>query len=70
MFAPRRTPPAAVERLSAILAEATADPAVRARIADFGAVPASRSPADVAAMVPQEFRRWSALVRERNMRVE
>lgn len=70
MFAPRATPPAAVERLTAILAEAMASPEVRERITTFGAVPASRSNANFAAMVPQEYRRWGALVKERNIRVE
>jgi tripartite-type tricarboxylate transporter receptor subunit TctC len=71
MFAPRSsTPPEAVERLSAILAEAMADPAVRASIAKFGAVPASRSNADFAAMVPEEFLRWGTLVKERNIHTE
>jgi len=70
MFAPRGTPPAAIARLSGILAEAMADPAVRARITSFGAVPASRSNADFAALVPQEFRRWGALVKERDIHVE
>jgi tripartite-type tricarboxylate transporter receptor subunit TctC len=70
MFAPRATPPAAVERLAAILAEAMANPEVRERITTFGAVPASRSNASFAAMVPQEFSRWGALVKERNIRVE
>ena len=70
MFAPRGTPPAAVERLSGILAGAMADPAVRARITSFGAVPASRSVADFRALVPEEFRRWGALVKERDIHVE
>ena len=70
MFAPRSTPPAAIERLSTILAEAMADPAVRTLITEFGAVTASRSNADFAAMVPQEFSRWGALVKERDIRVE
>jgi tripartite-type tricarboxylate transporter receptor subunit TctC len=70
MFAPRGTPPAAIEQLSTILAKAMADPAVRARITTFGAVPASRPNANFVAMVPQEFRRWGALVKERNIRVE
>ncbi|WP_043830330.1 Bug family tripartite tricarboxylate transporter substrate binding protein [Muricoccus aerilatus] len=70
MFAPRSVPPAAAARLSAILAEAMADPAIRARITSFGAVPASRPNADFAAMVPEEFRRWGVLVKERNIRVD
>jgi tripartite-type tricarboxylate transporter receptor subunit TctC len=70
MFAPRATPPEAAERLAAILAEAMANPEARARITSFGAVPASRSNASFAAMVPQEFSRWGALVKERNIRVE
>ncbi|MFC7738673.1 Bug family tripartite tricarboxylate transporter substrate binding protein [Roseomonas sp. GCM10028921] len=70
MFAPRSVPQAAVERLSAILAEAMADPAIRARITTFGAVPATHSNADFSAMVPAEFRRWGDLVKERNIRVD
>jgi tripartite-type tricarboxylate transporter receptor subunit TctC len=70
MFAPRGMSQAAVERLSTILAEAMADSAIRTRIITFGAVPATRSNADFAAMVPAEFRRWGDLVKERNIRVE
>jgi tripartite-type tricarboxylate transporter receptor subunit TctC len=70
MFAPRGTPPEAVERLSAILGEAMRDPAIRASITKFGAEPASRSNADFAAMVPQEFLRWGTLVKERNIHPE
>lgn len=70
MFAPRSVPADAAARVSGILAEAMSDPAVRARITTFGAVPATRSNADFAAMVPEEYRRWGSLVRERNIRVE
>lgn len=70
MFAPRGTPPGAVQRLSAILAEAMARPDIRNRITSFGAVPASRSNAEFAAMVPAEYKLWGALVKERNIRVE
>lgn len=70
MFAPRGTPPAAIARLSDILAAAMASPEIRERITAFGAVPASRSNADFAAMVPREFARWGALVKERDIRVE
>ena len=70
MFAPRSVPSAAAERLAVILAEAMANPEVRERITTFGAVPASRTNASFAAMVPQEYSRWGALVKERNIRVE
>lgn len=70
MFAPRSVPTAAAARLSTILAEALAEPSIRARITSFGAVPASRSNTGFVAMVPEEFRRWGALVKERNIRVD
>ena len=70
MFAPRAVPAEAVARLSEALAAAMADPAIRARITTFGAVPSSRSNAGFAAMVPAEFRRWGALTSERNIKAE
>jgi tripartite-type tricarboxylate transporter receptor subunit TctC len=70
MFAPRTVPSEAARRLAEILADAMASPEVRERITAFGAVPASRSNASFAAMVPEEYGRWGALVKERNIRVE
>ncbi|MCR0980725.1 Bug family tripartite tricarboxylate transporter substrate binding protein [Roseomonas populi] len=70
MFAPRGVPAEAAGRLSGILAAAMADPAIRQRITTFGAVPATRSNADFTAMVPEEFRRWGALIKERNIKTE
>jgi tripartite-type tricarboxylate transporter receptor subunit TctC len=70
MFAPRSVPAEAAARLSAALAEAMADAGIRQRITSFGAIPASRGNADFAAMVPAEFQRWGALVKERNIKAE
>lgn len=70
LFAPRTVPAEAAARVAAILGEAMADDAIREQIRAFGAVPASRGTADFAAMVPAEFLRWGALVKERNIRVE
>jgi tripartite-type tricarboxylate transporter receptor subunit TctC len=70
MFAPRTVPAEGAARVAAILAEAMGQPATREQITTFGAVPASRSNADFAAMVPVEFQRWGALVKERNIHVE
>ncbi|SHI39767.1 Tripartite-type tricarboxylate transporter, receptor component TctC [Roseomonas rosea] len=70
MLAPRGTPPEGVERMATLLAEAMADPAIRQRIAGFGALPATRDRAAFAAMFPEEFRRWGEVVKARGLRAE
>lgn len=70
LFAPRMTPPEGVARIMALLQEAMADPAVRARIAGFGVQPGTRDRAAFAALFPEEFRRWGELVRARGIRAE
>lgn len=70
LFAPRTTPPEGVARMAALLQEAMADPAVRARIAGFGVQPGTRDRAAFAALFPEEFRRWGELVRARGIRAE
>jgi tripartite-type tricarboxylate transporter receptor subunit TctC len=68
LLAPRSVPEAGVARVAALLRTAVADPALRARIVAFGAVPATRDRAAFAAMFPEEYRRWGDLVRARGLR--
>ncbi|MBR0663786.1 tripartite tricarboxylate transporter substrate binding protein [Roseomonas hellenica] len=70
LFAPLMTPPEGVARVAALLQEAMADPAVRARIAGFGVQPATRDRAAFVALFPEEFTRWGELVRARGIHAE
>ncbi|MBE9604182.1 tripartite tricarboxylate transporter substrate binding protein [Acetobacteraceae bacterium H6797] len=70
MFAPKATPADGIARLKTVLAEAMAEQGVRERITGFGAVPATRSAADFAALVPAEYKRWGDLVKERNIKID
>ncbi|MFC3127754.1 Bug family tripartite tricarboxylate transporter substrate binding protein [Pseudoroseomonas globiformis] len=70
MLAPGRVPSDAAARVAAVLAEAMADQTVREQIRAFGALPATRSNADFAALLPEEFQRWGTLVKERDIRVQ
>jgi len=65
MYAPARTPPEIVGRLAGAVAAALADPAVQARLARFGVeIPTDLGPADLAAYLDSEKRKWGAVIRE------
>ena len=64
-MAPAGTPEPAVRRLNALLGEALADDAVRARLRDLGARPEGGPPERFAAHVRSEVARWRQVV-ERN----
>ncbi|UUX97007.1 Bug family tripartite tricarboxylate transporter substrate binding protein [Aquabacterium sp. J223] len=63
VFAPARTPPALIDRLSAEIAKVMATPAFRDKAADLGATADYQSPRDFAAMVRAEDLRWAAVVK-------
>lgn len=66
--APRGTPEPVVERLNQEVNAALADPAMRARLADLGAIPAAGSPADFARFIVSETARYRDVVRSANIR--
>jgi tripartite-type tricarboxylate transporter receptor subunit TctC len=70
LLAPRSVPEEGVAHMAALLREALADPAVRARIAGSGALPATRDRAAFAALLPEEYRRWGEIVRARGLRAQ
>lgn len=63
LLAPARTPPAAVARLNAAGAAATADATVRERLLNEGIVAAGGSPADFGTFLTREAERWRPLLR-------
>jgi tripartite-type tricarboxylate transporter receptor subunit TctC len=58
------TPPALVERLSADVAAALADPGVQARLAPLGADYRASSPAAMGALIAEEVARWGPVIRD------
>ena len=70
LFAPARTPPAVIERLYRAVAEALSKDAVRAAMAKQGIPAALKTPAEVAAMLPGEVRKWAAVIRTAHVAVE
>lgn len=63
LLAPAGTPPAIVARLNDELRAALATEAVRQRIIDEGAEPAPTTPAQYAAVIDSDERKWSAVIR-------
>ncbi len=70
VFAPARTPDAAVMRINAALAEVLADPALQERMAFVGATARSMSPAEFGDYASREFERWGRVVRENGITME
>ncbi|WP_326538830.1 Bug family tripartite tricarboxylate transporter substrate binding protein [Pseudorhodoferax sp.] len=68
--APKGTPPAVVARLHAAFAEAMAKAEVKERILSQSNELGGGTPADFAAFIASESAKWSALVKERNIRIE
>ncbi len=61
--APRNTPAEIVEKLNREINVALADPKLKARLAELGAVPLSGSPGDYARLVAEETEKWGKVVK-------
>ena len=61
--APPRTPKPIVARINAAMNEAFALPEVRARLATLSMQPAGGTPADMAAFLKAETKRWGEVIR-------
>ena len=70
LAAPAATPAPIVERLSRELRAAVMSEEVRARMLSEGAEPVASTPAEYAAEIDAEERKWSALVKSLNLKVE
>lgn len=67
---PARTPPAAIERLSAAAARALQDWALRDRLLNEGQFAVGSSPAEYAAFLDREMDRWRPLLQRMNIKVD
>jgi tripartite-type tricarboxylate transporter receptor subunit TctC len=70
VFGPAGTPPAVVERVNAELNRLVGDAAIKDRFAQLGFETTGGTPADFAAVVQSEARKWSQVIREANVKPE
>lgn len=70
IVAPAATPRALIERLSADIRQALADPALHAAIIARGGVPDPSSPNEFAAYIRAETAKWAQVIREAHVRPE
>lgn len=70
LFAPAGTPAHVVERISKEVQAMVANPAVRKRFADVGAVPGGTSPAAFAAFAKRDYDVMGNLIREQGLKIE
>jgi len=68
--APRGTPRAVIERLNKEVVAATADPAVRARLTDFGAEPLASTPEEFGRFISSEMVKWREIITKGNITLE
>lgn len=70
LMAPAGTPPEVIRRLNAEVTRAMAQPDVVAQLLAEGSVPMSGSPQQVAQFLRSEQLRWSAVVRDANVKLD
>ena len=70
VFGPANLPPAIVQRLNAEMNKVLADPAIKARFLTLGFEITGGTPAEFAAVVESESRRWAKVIRDANLKVE
>ncbi len=70
LFAPVKTPAATITMLNEAVRRALANPALRARLLDTGADPAPSTPAELAALLERDTRKWARLIRDKKIKAE
>ena len=68
--APRNTPTEIVERLNREVNAGLADPNLKARLADLGAIVLAGSPADFKKHIVEEVQKWGKVIRAANIKPE
>jgi tripartite-type tricarboxylate transporter receptor subunit TctC len=68
LLAPAKTPAPIIAKLNAAIAKALADPDVKNKLVQSGAIPSPNSPEEMAAMLKAEFERWGRIVREKGIK--
>jgi tripartite-type tricarboxylate transporter receptor subunit TctC len=70
VVAPPKTPAVIVDKISADIAAAIKDPAVRQRFADLSAEPVGNTPAEAAAFMRAEVERWNKVIKAANVKLQ
>jgi tripartite-type tricarboxylate transporter receptor subunit TctC len=70
ILAPAGTPQPLIDRLSAELARIMRDSAIKAKFADLGADAIGSTPAELAAYMEAERKKWAEVVKTANIRIE
>jgi tripartite-type tricarboxylate transporter receptor subunit TctC len=68
--APKKTPTNIIDMLNKQINAALADPKMKARLADLGAVPMSMTPAEFGKFIAGETDKWSKVIRAANIKPE
>ena len=68
--APRNTPPEIVDKLNKELNAGLADPKLKARLAEFGALPLVGSASEFGGLVAAETEKWGKVIRAANVKPE
>jgi tripartite-type tricarboxylate transporter receptor subunit TctC len=70
LFAPARTPPDVIAKVSAALMSALADPEVSSQLVAQGAEPAPTTPQELARFIREDTERWAKVIKERNLKID
>ena len=70
VWAPAATPPDIVKRMETELAAVLAQPAVKQRLAELGALPAHGDAKELGAFVRSETTKWAGVVKAANIKLD
>ncbi|MDP3702525.1 MAG: Bug family tripartite tricarboxylate transporter substrate binding protein [Hylemonella sp.] len=70
MYAPAKTPAAAIDEINKALNKALANPEVRERFAALGLEPAGGTPADLQRTMQEDAKRWTPIVKKSGFRAD
>ena len=70
LFAPAGTPPEAIKRLNEEANKAIADPAVKAKLAEFSATVVGSTPEELGAHVKSELAKWAPIVKASGAKID
>jgi tripartite-type tricarboxylate transporter receptor subunit TctC len=68
--APAKTPPAIIEKLNGAINAALADPQLQSRLAEFGAVVMTSTPAEFGKFIGSEIEKWGKVIKFANIKAE
>lgn len=70
LLAPAGTPPDVVNRIQQEVAKSLATPALKERLAALGAIPSGNTPAQFAALIDAEHKKWAEVVKASGAKVD